>query len=193
MASTERGDSSPSTARPLTSSRQLLEVPVDDSLGLRPVGSRTTWPGFPRVEVPQVLRVCVEGLLPLAARWPLCAIASSLLVVLPMAETTTTGRRSTRASTMEATRSMAAADSTDVPPNFITIIANPAYSSPSRNHQFRVQHGRAGGAAHRVVPQRHELLVEHRAGAQAADENGHAALRVRRPGAAAGGSAASCR
>ena len=56
------------------------------------------------------------------------AIASSLLVVLPIAETTTTGRRATRALTIEATRSMADADSTDVPPNFITIMV----SLPSR-------------------------------------------------------------
>ena len=41
------------------------------------------------------------------------AMASSLLVVLPMAETTTTGRRASRALTMPATRSMAAADSTE--------------------------------------------------------------------------------
>src|SRR2546423_1181247 len=52
-------------------------------------------------------------------------MASSLFVVFPMAETTTIGFRSTRARTIDATRSMAAADSTDVPPNFITIIGRP--------------------------------------------------------------------
>jgi len=50
------------------------------------------------------------------------AISKSLLVVLPMADTTTTGRRSWRDFTIPAMRSMAAADSTLVPPNFITII-----------------------------------------------------------------------
>jgi hypothetical protein len=44
-----------------------------------------------------------------------------------MAETTTMGRRSIRALTIAATRSMADADSTDVPPNFITIMANPRW------------------------------------------------------------------
>src|SRR5579872_6530568 len=51
-----------------------------------------------------------------------CAMDRSLLVVFPMADTTTTGLRSTRALTIPATRSMAAADSTEVPPNFITIM-----------------------------------------------------------------------
>src|ERR1035441_5536620 len=53
------------------------------------------------------------------------AMASNLLVVFPMAETTTTGRRDSRARTMPATRVMAAADSTEVPPNFMTIIIEP--------------------------------------------------------------------
>src|ERR1035438_4473484 len=50
------------------------------------------------------------------------AMASSLLVVLPMAETTTTGWRSRRSLTMPETRAIAASDSTDVPPNFMTIM-----------------------------------------------------------------------
>src|ERR1035441_10190948 len=53
------------------------------------------------------------------------AISSSLFVVFPIAETTTTGRRASRARTMPATRVMAAADSTEVPPNFMTIIIEP--------------------------------------------------------------------
>jgi hypothetical protein len=42
-----------------------------------------------------------------------------------MALTTTKGRSGKRAFTMAATRSMAAASSTDVPPNFMTITASP--------------------------------------------------------------------
>src|SRR5271166_392165 len=57
------------------------------------------------------------------------AIASSLLVVLPIADTTTMGWRPTRALTIPATRSMAEADSTDDPPNFITIMFG-AFGTP---------------------------------------------------------------
>jgi hypothetical protein len=39
-----------------------------------------------------------------------------------MADTTTTGFLSSRARTISATRVMASADSTEVPPNFMTII-----------------------------------------------------------------------
>src|ERR1035438_3902751 len=52
-------------------------------------------------------------------------MARSRLVVLPIAETTTIGLRARRAFTREAMRSMAAADSTEVPPNFITIMSVP--------------------------------------------------------------------
>src|SRR5579864_9056602 len=106
------------------------------------------------------------------------AMASSLLVVLPMAETTTTGLRAALALTMDATRSMAAADSTEVPPNFITIIAAPWRLCPSVQHSLRVhelgvQNGGAGGSANRVVRKGHELVVKHGTGAQAADEGCH--------------------
>ena len=102
-------------------------------------------------------------------------MASSLLVVLPMAETTTTGFRSARARTMDATRSMAAADSTEVPPNFITITGcfpkmacegavalrygfrrgfqpSASVQHPFRVHQLGIQRGRPRGAADGVVP-----------------------------------------
>src|ERR1019366_4883285 len=58
------------------------------------------------------------------------AMASSLFVVFPMAETTTTGWRAWRARTMPATRVMAAADSTEGPPNFMTIIIEPHKPPP---------------------------------------------------------------
>src|SRR5260370_29063850 len=101
------------------------------------------------------------------------AMASSLLVVLPIAETTTTGLRSALALTIDATRSMAAADSTEVPPNFMTIIAAPCRLSPSvqhsfRVHQFGVQNGGSGGAANPIVRKRPELVVEHQARRQTA-------------------------
>ena len=58
---------------------------------------------------------------------------------------------------MPATRSMAAADSTEVPPNFMTIMA---VEQPFRVHEFGVEDGGAGGAADGVVAQGDELLVE---------------------------------
>src|SRR5512138_466250 len=109
------------------------------------------------------------------------AMARSLLVVFPIAETTTTGRRSIRALTIEATRSMAAADSTDVPPNFITIIAIPLRASVEQSfadHQFCVEHGSSGGAPNRVMPHGDELEVEHRARPQPPDKDGHPAFAL---------------
>src|SRR5438067_2453142 len=95
-------------------------------------------------------------------------MARSLLVVLPIADTTTIGLRSARAFTMAATRSMAAADSTELPPNFITIMTAPlpdgrgserdsSVQHAFRVHQFRVENRRARRAANRVVTHCHEL------------------------------------
>src|ERR1700683_1713626 len=111
-------------------------------------------------------------------------MASSLFVVLPIAETTTTGCRSSLALTISATRPIAAADSTEVPPNFITIIDQPLIltqpatvaraprravstlvsprllpesQQPLNFHQLRVQHRRPCRAPHRIMPQRDEL------------------------------------
>src|SRR5580698_954 len=103
-------------------------------------------------------------------------MARSLLVVLPIADTTTMGRRSTRDFTIPATRSMAAADSTDDPPNFITIMALAQQSF--RLHQFGVQHGGSGSSPHGVVAEDDELPIEDRALAQAADEGSHTALAL---------------
>src|SRR2546427_2430860 len=120
-------------------------------------------------------------------------MASSLFVVLPIAETTTTGRRAARARTIAATRSMAVADSTEVPPNFITIIewrlaavvshlggcpVYPSIQHALRVHQLGIEHGRSRGAADGVVRERNEFIVEHRTRAQPPDERRHATVAL---------------
>src|SRR5437868_9287627 len=107
-----------------------------------------------------------------------CEMARSLLVVLPIADTTTIGWRWTRALTIVATRSMAAADSTEVPPNFITIMSESQMSieMPFQVHQFRIEHRGPGCATDRVVAEGNELPVEHRARTEAADKRRHTAL-----------------
>ena len=77
---------------------------------------------------------------------------------------------------MEATRSMATADSTDVPPNFMTIML--LIQESFGLHQLRVQHRGSGRAPHRIVAERHELPVENRARTQTPDESRHAALAL---------------
>src|SRR5271166_3309626 len=97
------------------------------------------------------------------------AMASNWSVTLAMALTTTNGRSGKRAFTMAATRSMAAASSTDVPPNFMTITVSP----PARKEQalasrqealhlekFGVEQGGSSGAADGVVREYGELVVE---------------------------------
>ncbi len=74
-------------------------------------------------------------------------MARSLLVVLPMAETTTIGWSSARAGAIAATRSMAAADSTEVPANFMTIMTRPWPETFRRLRAGRKPGGRLGGAA----------------------------------------------
>src|SRR5438094_7629831 len=54
----------------------------------------------------------------------------------------------------------------------------PSVQIPFRLHQLSVEQRRAGGAANCVVRERHVLELEHRAGANAPDDGGHAALRV---------------
>src|SRR5277367_173095 len=96
-------------------------------------------------------------------------MVSSVSVTLAMALTTTTGRCGKRSFTIAATRSMARASSTEVPPNFITIIGGisskesrawkkaGARQSPGSFEvalgfqQFGVQHRRAGGATDGIV------------------------------------------
>src|ERR1700722_17850490 len=75
----------------------------------------------------------------------------SVSVTLAMALTTTTGFCARRPSTMEATRSMALASSTDVPPNFMTIMGGSCGlgscrrrpSRCARDSSLRLQNGSA--------------------------------------------------
>src|SRR2546428_652780 len=114
-------------------------------------------------------------------------MASSLFVVLPIAETTTTGLRAARVRTIAATRSMAVADSTEVPPNFITIIGRrlggcslcSSIQHPLRVHQLGIEHGGTRGAADGVVRERNEFVVEYRTRAQPPHECRHTAVALR--------------
>src|SRR2546421_12423977 len=78
---------------------------------------------------------------------------------------------------MAAARSIAAASSTEVPPNFITIMPALRGGSfrqiPLRVEQLGVQQCRAGGAADHVVREHGELPIEQIAGAQASNGDGH--------------------
>src|SRR5579863_2194666 len=93
-------------------------------------------------------------------------MVSSVSVTLAIALTTTTGFCGSRSFTIAATRSMARASSTEVPPNFITIIGVSWRDCGSAVRisfhrargevafgleQFGVQHSRTRGAANRVV------------------------------------------
>src|SRR5206468_11874174 len=119
-------------------------------------------------------------------------MVSSVSVTLAMALTTTTGCLARRPSTMEATRSMAFASSTEVPPNFITIIGVASWMARWGREvqdrtssqvafglqQFGVQQGRAGGAANRVVREHGKLPVKYAAGTQPSDCSGHAGAQI---------------
>src|SRR5450759_5402003 len=126
--------------------------------------------------------VCSRSPFPAAA-----AMASNWSVTLAMALTTTKGRCDKRAFTMAATRSMAAASSTDVPPNFMTITAAPPEKEvealASRQEalsleEFRVEDGGASGATNGIVREHSELIVEHTAGTQPSHAHGHPAAAV---------------
>src|SRR5258708_4711654 len=111
-----------------------------------------------------------------------------------MALTTTIGLCARRFLTMAATRSMACASSTEVPPNFITIIGVDSWEGCGRAvlssfrgtgvqiapgfEQFGIQHGCAGGAADGVVREHRELPLQDSAGAQTADGRSHARSQV---------------
>src|SRR5208282_408545 len=118
-------------------------------------------------------------------------MVSSVSVTLAMALTTTTGRWGNRSLTIAATRSMARASSTEVPPNFITIIGvtsskkrwrkEGAGARRGRNssevalssQQFRVQYRCPGRSADGVVGKHGKLPVQHFTGPQAAYSRGH--------------------
>src|SRR4051794_23837098 len=100
-----------------------------------------------------------------------------------MADTTTMGWRSTCALTMEVTRATASWDSTEVPPNFITIkttlphgrgsVCGSLVEKTFRGHELGVEDGGSGGSANGVVATGYKLDVEHWAFAHAAHEDTH--------------------
>src|ERR1017187_8772199 len=114
-------------------------------------------------------------------------MASNWSVTLAMALTTTKGRSGKRVFTMDATRSMAAASSMDVPPNFMTITATPpakevealaSRKEALRLEEFGVEQGGASGATDGVVREHRKLVVEHTTGTKPAHANGHPVASV---------------
>src|SRR5436853_6138435 len=94
-----------------------------------------------------------------------------------MAETTTTGRRSSLPRTISMTRSIASASWSEAPPNFMTIIAF-SVEIPARLHQFRVKNRRARGASYGVVREDYESDVEYGAGSNTAYDRAHRGARI---------------
>src|SRR6185437_10266553 len=109
-------------------------------------------------------------------------MARSWSVIFASALTTTTGLSVRRSRTIVATRSMARASCTEVPPNFITIMAAlPAAGSIEislRFEQFAVQNGCTGRTADSVVGEHGESPVEYVAGSQPPNHGRHAASTV---------------
>jgi hypothetical protein len=66
-------------------------------------------------------------------------------VVLPIADTTTRGLLSTLAATIEATRLIASALSTEVPPNFITIMSRLPSAAQARLGKIPSAHAHPAG------------------------------------------------
>src|SRR5271169_3399878 len=108
------------------------------------------------------------------------AIARSWSVTLASALTTTIGFSGTRSRTMHAARSMAEASSTDVPPNFITIMREARWSTQVslRLQQFGIQQRRARGSADGVVREHGKLPVQQVARTQPAHTHRHAAATI---------------
>src|ERR1700712_3198013 len=96
------------------------------------------------------------------------AASSSRLVVLAIAETTTTGWRERRSRTIPATRSIAAALSTELPPNFMTIMTSSPSGAdqPLALHHLGLEQGGARRPAQDVVGEGGELPMEEVALAQ---------------------------
>src|SRR5919197_912151 len=105
------------------------------------------------------------------------AMAKSWSVTLASALTTTTGFSGRRSRTMHAARSMAAASSTDVPPNFMMIMHEARWSIQVSLHlqQFRIEQRRARRPADGIVREHSELPIQKVAGTQPAHAHGHAA------------------
>src|SRR5712671_4837361 len=111
-----------------------------------------------------------------------------------MALTTTTGFCDDRPLTIAATRSIARASSTDVPPNFITIMGVASWqdyeSANPRSfrvtiveialglEQFGIQHGRAGGAPNGVVREHGKFPIQHAARPQMPNRRCHARAHI---------------
>ena len=183
----ERGVISPSTASPCTSSASSSKCTFNLPHPHRPIrASETRATASSSIERLRRARRRPRPRRSPAAGWWSCPS--------PTPPRRACGR--SRSRTIPATRAMASADSTEVPPNFITIIFLESqfirvHSRPDilRHHQFRVQHRRARRAAHRVVAQRDEFVIEHRALAQAARRTRPCRSRARRRAAAAAGPA----
>src|SRR5579883_36290 len=185
MVSTERGVNSPRAASPFASSDNSWKC----SSTVRSMPDSRRWKSRKETSSRSA-----------SSRWPWTArsaILSRRLVVLPIAETTTTGLRSSRDLTMPASRSMASADSTEVPPNFITIMRRArscaGYRERPRSgarevpsiwnwgsiqqalgiHELGIEDGGAGCAADGVVLERDEFVSKRGAFAHAADEGPH--------------------
>ena len=132
----ERGVSSPSTARPFTSSVSSWKCSSSDAVEFGAVGQRDDLARLARVEVAQVVELA-DVFLALAVdggvrRWRAACWWSCPWPRRPRRDG---GRRAP--CTMPATRSMAAADSTEVPPNFMTIISRASLPSASARHSAR--------------------------------------------------------
>src|SRR5271166_2206415 len=115
------------------------------------------------------------------------AMASNWSVTLAMALTTTNGCSDRRAFTMLATRSIAVASSTEVPPNFMTITDAPpgldvggrwSRQIALRLEEFSVEQRRSRCAADSVVREHSELVVQNAAGTQSSHGNGHSVAAV---------------
>ena len=184
----ERGVSSPEDGESFHQLGQLLKVLVERAVEFGAARQRHHLARFARMKIAQVVQLAnvvvalaVDGGL---RRWPAACWWSC-----PSPKPRRSGCRSTRAFTMPATRSMAAADSTDVPPNFITIMS---VQQSFRMHQFRVEHGGAGRAANRVVAERDELPVEAPGMGAAGRRTPPCRARARRLCAAADGRLPAC-
>src|SRR5262245_3853263 len=98
-----------------------------------------------------------------------------------MALTTTIGLCERRSHTMAAARSMAEASSTEVPPNFITIMAPPDRSSSQislNGEELSIQQRCSRSATDGVVREYSKLPVEQGARSQAPDAGGHPTATV---------------
>ena len=124
---------------------QLLEMLVEGAVELGALGERHHQARLARVEIAQVVEL-PDVLVALALDGGLRRWRAACWWSCPWRRPPPRAGGLARACTMPATRSMAAADSTEVPPNFMTIIQS---EHPFRMHQLGIQH--AAPAAPRMV------------------------------------------